>query len=135
MTVRSLIGAALTVAFAAASAESLGASDSRGELLYSTYCIGCHTTQVYWREKKLATDWISLDRQIRRWQSNVGLSLGDDDVAAIARYLNEHYYHFAGNETKKPGEAATAVHKTVTRRQGEALVSLFYAAEQIRFGL
>jgi len=30
---------------------------SRGELLYSTHCIACHTAQVHWRDKKQATDW------------------------------------------------------------------------------
>lgn len=24
---------------------------SRGELLYSTHCIACHSTQIHWREK------------------------------------------------------------------------------------
>ena len=33
---------------------------SRGELLYSKHCIACHTAQVHWRDKKLATDWKSL---------------------------------------------------------------------------
>src|SRR6266496_3531074 len=50
--------------------------EPRGELLYSTYCNGCHTTQFHWRDKKLATDWTSLTHQVRRWQSNAGLALG-----------------------------------------------------------
>jgi hypothetical protein len=69
-------------------------SNSRGELLYSTYCDSCHTTQVHWRDKKLATDWPSLRAQVLRWESNIGMNWTDDDIAAVARYLNEHYYRF-----------------------------------------
>ena len=69
-------------------------SDSRGELLYATYCVGCHSTEVHWRDKTLATDWPSLRAQVLRWQSNTGLGWADDDVVAVTRYLNDLYYRF-----------------------------------------
>jgi len=84
------------------------ADEPRGELLYSTYCVGCHTTQVHWREKKLATDWTSLQAQVRRWQANSGLGLGEDDIAAIARHLNRLYYHFPMPDARQSGEADAA---------------------------
>ena len=68
---------------------------TRGELLYSTHCIACHSAQVHWRDKKLATDWISLQAEVRRWQGFSGLEWGDDDVAAVARYLNALHYHYS----------------------------------------
>jgi hypothetical protein len=74
---RAIVGVPLVCACVAASAEFRGTADSRGALLYSTYCVGCHTTQVHWREKKLAT-WTSLKAQVRRWQSNAGLGLSED---------------------------------------------------------
>lgn len=67
---------------------------TRGELLYSTHCIACHSAQVHWRDKKLVTDWISLQAEVRRWQKFSGLGWGDDDVAAVARYLNALYYRY-----------------------------------------
>jgi mono/diheme cytochrome c family protein len=67
---------------------------SRGELLYSTRCIACHTSQVHWREKKLATDWNSLQSQVRRWQGASGLGWSDQDIAEVARYLNSLHYHY-----------------------------------------
>jgi cytochrome c553 len=82
------IGAAISVAAQPAP------SGSRGELLYSTHCVSCHTTQVHWRDKKLATDWTGLKAQVFRWQSNTGLGWSDDDVVAVARYLSELYYRF-----------------------------------------
>lgn len=80
-----------------AGAVALSASaqaPSRGELLYSTHCIACHTSQVHWREKKLATDWTSLKQEVRRWQGNAALGWNDADILEVARYLNERIYRF-----------------------------------------
>ncbi len=84
----------LMFAVAVAAGQRSGVGSPQGELLYSTYCVGCHTTQMHWREKKLATDWDSLRHQVRRWKENVAPGLAEDDVTAIARYLNNLYYHF-----------------------------------------
>jgi hypothetical protein len=70
------------------------AVESRGALLYSTYCIGCHTTEIHWRDKKLATNWATLKDQVRRWSSNTGLAWGDDDILLVTRHLPTLYYHF-----------------------------------------
>ena len=76
-------------------------SGTRRELLYSTHCVGCHSTQVHWRDKTLATDWTSLRAQVFRWQSNTGLGWSDDDIVAVAHYLNDLYYRFPA-----PGKTA-----------------------------
>ena len=70
------------------------AQSGRGELLYSTYCVGCHTEQVHWREKKAATNWASLVAEVRRWQANAKLEWSRDDIEAVARYLNSLHYHY-----------------------------------------
>ena len=67
---------------------------TRGELLYSTHCIACHSAQMHWRDKKLATDWTSLQAEVRRWQEFSGLGWVDDDVAEVVRYLNVLYHHY-----------------------------------------
>lgn len=67
---------------------------TRGELLYSTHCIACHSTQVHWRDKKLATDEASLQAEVGRWQNVLGLGWGGDDIEEVARYLNARYYHY-----------------------------------------
>jgi mono/diheme cytochrome c family protein len=56
-----LTGTALMFVVASASGQSSSTGEPRGELLYSTYCIGCHTAQIHWRDKTLATDWTILD--------------------------------------------------------------------------
>ncbi len=68
---------------------------SRGELLYANHCIGCHTTQVHWRQKKTATDLRTLQSEVRRWQAASGLGWSDEDIAEVTRYLNALHYRFA----------------------------------------
>jgi mono/diheme cytochrome c family protein len=67
---------------------------SRGELLYSTHCIACHSTQMHWRDKKVATNWTSLKEEVGRWQSRSGLGWSEEDVTAVANYLNAQFYRF-----------------------------------------
>jgi mono/diheme cytochrome c family protein len=69
-------------------------AQSRGELLYSTHCIGCHTTEMHWRDGRAATDWRDVVAQVGKWQSANSLSWNEQDVLAVARYLNESFYHF-----------------------------------------
>ena len=67
---------------------------SRGQLLYSTHCLECHTTQMHWRDKRQARDWDSLRRWVRHWEVESRLQWSDDDVEAVVRYLNDSVYHF-----------------------------------------
>lgn len=70
------------------------AQESAGALLYSTHCVGCHTAQVHWRDGRRATNWATLQAEVRRWQGRVGLGWSDDDIAAVARHLNALHYRF-----------------------------------------
>lgn len=83
--------------FAATMAAAAGPAlaQSRGELLYTTHCISCHTTEMHWRDKRAASDWSSLKFQVRRWQSAASLGWTEGDVVEVARYLNETIYRFA----------------------------------------
>lgn len=88
---------ACTVAQAQAASVPAGstvAPTSRGQALYGTYCIACHTTQVHWRDAKLATDWLSLKAQVSRWQERAGLAWSNADVVEVARYLNDAIYRY-----------------------------------------
>ena len=82
------------VLFAAALVVASAGAQTRGELLYTTHCIACHTTQVHWRDGRLATDWNGLQAQVARWQGAGSLSWSDEDIAAVTRYLNERFYGF-----------------------------------------
>ncbi|MBC7956542.1 MAG: cytochrome C [Cytophagales bacterium] len=69
-------------------------AQSRGELLYATHCTACHTSQIHWRDNKLATDWNSLAAEVRRWQTRATLGWNEDDVLQVTHHLNEHFYRF-----------------------------------------
>jgi cytochrome c1 len=70
------------------------AQTSRGELLYQTYCNACHSEQIYWRDKNIATDRPGLVREVGRWQANSNLDWSADDIEAVVRYLDDHHYHY-----------------------------------------
>ena len=74
---------------------------SRGELLYADHCIECHTQQMHWRDKRLAHDWDSLKAQVRHWQEVARLQWDDEDVDAVARYLNGSIYHFTETQARR----------------------------------
>lgn len=74
--------------------------DSRGELLYATHCVACHTAQMHWRAKKIAIDMTSLQEQVRRWQGNAGQRWSEGDIREVGDYLNRLYYKFPVNSGK-----------------------------------
>jgi mono/diheme cytochrome c family protein len=76
-------------------AENEARTDTtRGAMLYDNHCIQCHTEQVHWREKKLASDWQSLIVQVDRWQRTSGLLWSKNDIEEVSRYLNGKFYHY-----------------------------------------
>lgn len=83
-----------SVAYSVLMVSAPASAQDRGELLYSTHCGACHTAQIHWRARRSATDWPSLKAEVRRWQAAASLSWTDDDVLAVARYLNNNVYHF-----------------------------------------
>lgn len=92
---RHILSAALLACGALAQAQPVpSTAPSRGQLLYTTHCISCHTTDMHWRNKRQAYDWESLKTQVRRWQGNTGLQWADADITEVARYLNDTIYQF-----------------------------------------
>lgn len=84
-------GLLLSMLFTATPAN---AQQARGELLYSLHCVACHTTEMHWRDKKVATDFETLNFQVRRWQNNAGLGWSESDIRDVTRYLNESIYRY-----------------------------------------
>lgn len=114
---RNLIAAiGLTSMLVSTTASGQAAPTPRGEQLYSVYCNGCHTTEVHWRAKKLAFDMPSLKSQVRRWQDNIALGWSEDEVAAVALYLNDRYYRFPSALTKRTESANHELRMSATRR-------------------
>jgi len=92
---RSILVALLVLSGHVAEAEAQPIRDAtRGELLYSTHCLACHDTQVHWREKKLATDWASLQSEVRRWALLSKLEWSEYDIEVVTGYLNDLHYRY-----------------------------------------
>lgn len=96
-------------------------AQSRGELLYTTHCISCHTTEMHWRDKRAASDWSSLKFQVRRWQGAASLGWSEGDVVEVARYLNETIYHFASTTDPVTSLPDTASAPTMLALRGPRL--------------
>jgi mono/diheme cytochrome c family protein len=96
------ISALVLLAIAAAFASSMQAQPTRGEtaaptrgqLLYDAHCVECHNAQIHWRTPNQARDWDSLLAQVDRWQAAAQLGWSEDDIAEVARYLNDTIYKF-----------------------------------------
>jgi mono/diheme cytochrome c family protein len=93
LPVRATALAALLVAPVLAWAQAAPAP-TRGQLLYQTHCLDCHSTQVHWREGKQVRDSKSLRLQVRRWAQIGHLAWDDADVEEVARYLNDTIYRY-----------------------------------------
>jgi mono/diheme cytochrome c family protein len=78
----------------AAQSSAPGVAPERGQLLYDIHCIQCHTAQMHWRDARVARDWPTLRQQVERWQGQASLRWPDEDIDAVARYLNETIYHY-----------------------------------------
>jgi len=84
----------LSLAVASCAGAQTAPDANRGELLYTTHCIACHSTQMHWRDKRLAVDWESLKAQVRRWQGNARLDWTEDDITDVTLYLNTSIYRY-----------------------------------------
>ncbi len=92
---RAALVLALMGFWAAAHAQVTPESVStRGELLYSTHCIECHTTEMHWRANRRAVDLETLKLQVRRWQGVVSLGWSEADINDVSTYLNDTIYRF-----------------------------------------
>jgi hypothetical protein len=76
------------------------APQARGELLYSTFCVACHTTQMHWRDKPIARDLPGLRAQVTRWQDNIGQKWEAKDIEEVTNHLNRTFYKFPGATDK-----------------------------------
>jgi mono/diheme cytochrome c family protein len=86
----------LAVVAALATTAAAAPAQSRGELLYNIHCVACHNEKVHWRDQKLARDWNRLQELVRQWQANAQLDWSEEDIQAVARYLNEAIYRLPG---------------------------------------
>jgi mono/diheme cytochrome c family protein len=73
---------------------------SRGELLYTTHCIACHTSQMHWRDRRVATDFPGVLGQVMTWQARAQLNWTPEDIVEVARFVNDRYYRYPRSEPR-----------------------------------
>ena len=112
---------AVVVSFGLLAITSPAYAESRGELLYSTHCIACHTSQMHWRDTRAATDWASLNTQVRRWQDAASLAWSEEDILEVAAYLNDRIYRF-----KRPADPSVSIAPSDAMRSGLAAASMVW---------
>ena len=87
------IGALVALVLGAVSAAAQPAAEvSRGQLLYDTHCLACHSEKLHWREGRLVKDWPTLKHQVQRFQAVANLGWSDEDILEVAGYLNRSIY-------------------------------------------
>jgi cytochrome c553 len=82
----------LTAAWLVADATPLLAAD--GKTLHQQHCTSCHDDGMYTRQNPRVTTRDGLTKQVRRCELSLGLQWFDEDIDAVAAYLNSNYYHF-----------------------------------------
>jgi len=85
--------ATLVILFAPRNAS--GADAERGRALYESRCGTCHSESVHGRKKRLATDFGDVRRWVNRWNENLGLRWGDEELDDVSVHLNNTYYRYA----------------------------------------
>lgn len=73
----------------------------RGHELHEENCIACHArmfdgdaTQIYTREDRMIGSLDGLHSQVQRCETQLGLRWFEDDIEAVATYLNDEFYKF-----------------------------------------
>jgi cytochrome c553 len=78
-----------------AATSTLQAADlDNGKTLVDGNCTKCHDERVYTRPDRRVTTLEGLNKQVTRCEQSLGLKWFDDDIADVAAYLNQTYYHF-----------------------------------------
>jgi hypothetical protein len=83
-------------------APALNAADSQlGKNLHQENCISCHAAMtggdgsvLYTRKDHKVTNVDSLDKQVHRCQSSLGLNWTTTQSQNVQQYLNDSFYHY-----------------------------------------
>lgn len=105
---KNLMTASLSFALFMA-AQGLWAEDTPdGKALYTENCTSCHVqmtggdgSTIFTRKDRKVNSMDSLKTQILRCATAKNLSWFDEDVDAVAAYLNESYYKLDGKPDSK----------------------------------
>jgi mono/diheme cytochrome c family protein len=84
----------ITVCLLAATSSLPAANPDNGKTLVDANCTKCHDERVYTRPDRRVTTLDGLNKQVTRCEQSLGLKWFDDEIADVASYLNQTYYHY-----------------------------------------
>ena len=82
----------LTLSLLAAS--SISFANESPEALLQDKCSSCHGSEVYTRPDHKMNSLAQLTKQVRRCTQAAGASWFDEDITAVANFLDKSYYKF-----------------------------------------
>ena len=65
-----------------------------GAALHDAQCQQCHGPEMYHREGRKVKDRAGLSAQVRRCTEALDVTWFDEEIEAVADYLNREHYHF-----------------------------------------
>jgi hypothetical protein len=71
-----------------------GPVPSRGDMLYTNHCLGCHESIVHIRNKRQVKNLTALQSTVSHWSQELGLRWSSREINDVVLYLNLHYYHY-----------------------------------------
>ena len=92
MKISSLIMVAMVAA--GTNQTSQAADIKHGKTLQQKHCMSCHDDGMYTRKDRRITTMAGLKKQVQRCELTLGLKWFDEDIEAVAAYLNQSFYNF-----------------------------------------
>ncbi len=87
ISILAIAGALLSLPFTSQAAPSAAQ-------LHQQSCTSCHGSEVYTRPDHHIRDKAQLNKQVRRCAMAAGAKWFDDEIQAVADFLDSNYYHF-----------------------------------------
>ena len=75
-----------------ASAVANAADLQRGQMLHENHCRMCHDSIAYKRGDRIATNYVEIQAQVTRWQTNTGLRWSKEDIENVTAFVAKTYY-------------------------------------------
>lgn len=84
----------LAVLSVSAQAAPLPGNAAEGKKLHDANCLSCHDDSVYKRKERRVTDLAGINDQITACGHQAEVTLGNEQINNLVKYLNETYYKF-----------------------------------------
>jgi mono/diheme cytochrome c family protein len=86
------LATALAAVLGCATPAGFAGDLERGQALHDTFCIMCHSPDLYGRSDRIANTYAEVLQQVTRWQNNARLRWTGYDIDSVTEYLAEKYY-------------------------------------------